>query len=69
MYDMMNVITTAVHYIWELSRVNPKSSPHKGKKFLFFYFFNFVLDVHWIYSGNCFMMCVSQIIMLHTLNF
>ena len=68
MYDMMNIITTAVHYIWELLRVNPKSSPHKGKK-NFFFLFNFVLDVHWIYSGNCFTICVTQIIMPHTLNF
>ena len=60
----------------KVKRVNPKSSHHKEKKvFLFLQFvqtFNFYLyqmmDVHYIYYGNHFMMYVSQIIMLYTLN-
>ena len=37
MYNMTNIINTAVCYICKL-RVNPKSSHHKEKKFFSFYF-------------------------------
>ena len=33
-----------------------------------FHFFNEIMDVHQIYCGNHFMMCVSQIIILYILN-
>ena len=53
-----------------VQRVNPKSSHHKEKTFL--YFFNFciheMMDVPLTYCGHHFMMCISQIIMLYTLN-
>ena len=41
MFNMINVINTAVCYTWKLLRVNHKHSHHKAKKF-FFDFFNVV---------------------------
>ena len=39
MYNMINIINTAVCYIHELLRdQNSNSSHHKGKKLFFFYF-------------------------------
>ena len=35
MYNMTNIINTAVCYIWKSLRVNPKSTHLKEKKFLF----------------------------------
>ena len=51
-------------------RVNSKTSHHKEKVFsisLIVYLCE-MMDVHYIYCGNYFMMYVSQIIMWHTLN-
>ena len=33
MYNMINVINTAVYYVWKWLRVNPKTSQHKEKNF------------------------------------
>ena len=55
-----------------VERVNPKSSHHKEKVFFFFFLFILYLyemvDIHQIFCDNHFMMYVSQIIMLHTIN-
>ena len=53
-----------------VKKANPKSSHHKQKIFSIFkilYLYE-MIDVHQTYSGNQFMMYVSQIIMLSTLN-
>ena len=45
MYSMINIMNTAVHYIWKLKAVIPKNSHHKEKYiFLFFCYFVSVSD-------------------------
>ena len=57
-------------YMHLLKRVNPKGSHHNEKNGFFPYFFNFVSIWDDVYSTYCdhFMMYVSQISMLYTLN-
>ena len=69
---MVNIINTVAHYTRKLlRRVNPKSSHHKKKNCLsisLILYLREITDVHQTYCGNHFMMYVSQIIMLYTLN-
>lgn len=52
-----------------VKRVNPRSFHHKEENFLPFLLDPYeMMDVHSTYYGNNFMMCVSQIILLYTLN-
>lgn len=47
MYNIINMINSAVYYNWKLLRVNPNSSYQKGK--IIFYFFNSVTT----WDGRC----------------
>ena len=73
MYNMMNIINTAVHYKKDVKRANPNSSYHKGKK-PFSYFFNVVpMSWWWMLITTLtvviiIMMYVSQIIMQYNVN-
>ena len=54
-----------------VKRVNPKSSHLKKKTFLYFFTIlclYVIMDMYQTYCANHFMMYVSQIIMLFTLN-
>ena len=45
MYNMINIINTAVCYIWKILREqNPKNSHHKKKKYFSFFSFVFIWD-------------------------
>ena len=49
--------------------LNPKSSHHKEKIFFLFILYLYeMVDIHQIFCDNHFMMYISQIIMLHTIN-
>ena len=71
MYNMINIIDTVVCSLRQLLRVNPEEFSSQGKH-IFFYFLNFVTLWDDGYSmtdwGHHFMMYVSHIIMLYTLN-
>ena len=45
MYNMINIIKTAVCCIWKLLRVNPKSSHYKEKIFFSFSFILYLYEV------------------------
>ena len=52
-----------------VERLNPKSSHHKEKIFFLFILYLYeMVDIHQIFCDNHFMMYISQIIMLHTIN-
>ena len=67
MYNMINIINTVVCSTWKFSK--NKSQVFITKNY-FLYVFNFylhkVLDIH--YNCDNHFMCISQIIMLYTLN-
>ena len=69
MYNTINIIRTAICYMWTLKRVNPKKSYHREK--YFFYFFCIYMRWEMLtklinYCINNFMMYFTEIIMLHT---
>ena len=68
--NLINIINTAVCYVWKLTRVNLKSFHHRNKTFFHSLILNLyeTMDVHQTYNDNRFMMYGSQIVMLYTLN-
>ena len=72
MYNMINIISTAVCYLYMkvVKRVNPKSSHHKEKNFsisLILHLYEMV-DVHCTYCDQHVMMYVKSHHLLYTLN-
>ena len=70
MYNMENVINTVVCYIWKLLGEQSWRVLIRIKiyMFIFFKFCIYIIDIHWPYYGNHFMIHISQIIMLYILN-
>ena len=64
---MIYIINSAIGYKQKL-RVNPKNSHHMEKFKNLLMFRHAVMGVHLMYCDNHFMMYISQIIMLYTLN-
>ena len=68
MYNMINIIITAIYYIWKL-RVNPNSSHHKEKNS--FLFLLLCIYIRWWIFPKLIVIIASLmyvIIMLYTLN-
>ena len=66
---MVNVINIAACYIRKL-RVNPKSS-YQAENFFsisLILCLYVMMNVRWTYTDNHFMMYISQVFVLHTLN-
>lgn len=49
-------------------KINPEFSSQGKKIFPFIFYLCEMMDTHWTYCGNLFMMYVGQIITLYTLN-
>lgn len=64
---MIYIINSAIGYKQKL-RVNPKNSHHMEKFKNLLMFRHAVMGVHLMYCDNHFMMYISEIIMLGTLN-
>ena len=68
MYTMINVINSSVCYIWNFLGELILNSYHNERKSPFILYLYEMIDVHWTSCGDHFMMYLSQIIMLYTLN-